>query len=78
MVHCLYLFLSFITGKQYRVNLQFSFSRCLVFFCSSILNKHVMLWYVMFGKIITRTNCAIIKTLDQFCMLCTAFVFVYV
>ena len=34
--------------------------------------------HVKFGKIIARTNCAVIKTLDQFCMLYTAFVVVYV
>ena len=41
---CFYLFIS---GKRYRVNLQFSFSRCFVIFSSFILNKHVMLCYVM-------------------------------
>ena len=39
IAYSLYLFLSFILGKQYRVNLQFSFSRCFVFFCCSLLNK---------------------------------------
>ena len=36
-----------ISRKHYRVNLQFSFSRCFVMFSSFILNKHVMLCYVM-------------------------------
>ena len=35
IVHSIHLFLSFYVGKHHRVNLQFSFSRCVIIFNSS-------------------------------------------
>ena len=47
IVQHIYLFLSFYLGRHHRVNLQFSFSRCFYNFEFIILNKYVMLCYVM-------------------------------
>ena len=49
IVHSIHLFLSFYVGKHHRVNLQFSFSRCVIIFSSSSwINTlcYVMLCYM--------------------------------